>query len=110
MKMIQPNCRMQFTAADIDFILGALASKHNQRECLIQLLADEETRDLILDDELLYRALLEQHGYIAVSSHLYFYVLVRQVLKRAGISDRAVADYVAEVLAEFSRAERLKCV
>lgn len=108
--MIQPNCRMQFTAADIDFILSALDSKTDQRECLVQLLADEETRDLILDDELLHRALLERHGYISVSSHLYFYVLVRQVLKRAGVLDRSVADYVAEILAEFSRTERTRCV
>jgi hypothetical protein len=32
------------------------------------------------------------------------------VLRRSGIQDRAVADYVAEVLAEFSRTERVRCV
>jgi hypothetical protein len=37
-------------------------------------------------------------------------VLVRQVLRRAGLEDRRVADYVAELLTEFSRAERARCV
>jgi hypothetical protein len=31
-------------------------------------------------------------------------------LRRAGITERTVADYVAEVLCEFSRAERSRCV
>jgi hypothetical protein len=76
----------------------------------VKLLADEESRDLILDDEALLHALLERRGCLRVSSRFYFYILVRQVLRRSGIEDRAVADYVAEVLAEFSRAERASCV
>ena len=76
----------------------------------MKLLADEEARDLILDDEALLHALLERLGCLRVSSRFYFYILVRQVLRRSDIQDRAVADYVAEVLAEFSRAERARCV
>ena len=45
-----------------------------------------------------------------VSTHFYFYVLVRHVFKRSGIEDRVVADYVAEVLAEYSRIENTRCV
>ncbi len=110
MKVIQPNCRVQFTAEDIDFIVSILGKKTGDAQCLTQLLADEQTRDLILDDEALFHAFLEQRGCLRVSSHFYFYVLVRHVLRRAGIEDRAVADYVAEVLSEFSRAERVRCV
>lgn len=109
MKVIQPNCRLQFTAQDIDFIFAALEKKPGDAAFLTQLFADAETRDLILDDEKLFHALLEQRGCLTVSSHFYFYVLVRHVLRRAGIDDRAVADYVAEVLTEFSRNERLRC-
>jgi hypothetical protein len=109
MKMIRPNCRAQFSAEDIDFILSVLARKIGTAECLVKLLADEETRDLILDDEALLHALLERRGCLRVSSRLYFYILVRQVLRRSGVQDRAVADYVAEVLAEFSRTERVGC-
>ena len=110
MKVIQANCRVQFTASDVDFILGVLGKRSGDAASLVALLADPETRDLILDDELLFRALLEQGGCLRVSSHLYFYVLVRHVLRRSGLDDRRVADYVAEMLAEYSREERAHCV
>ena len=54
-------------------------------------------------------AVLEQRHCLRLSSHFYFYILVRQVFRRAGITDRAVADYVAELLSEFSRVERNQC-
>ncbi|HWX19479.1 MAG TPA: hypothetical protein VN578_06185 [Candidatus Binatia bacterium] len=110
MKMIQPNCRAQFAAEDIEFILSVLGGKIGTAECLVKLLADEDSRDLILDDEALFHALLERRGCLRVSSRFYFYVLVRQVFRRSDIQDRAVADYVAEVLAEFSLAERSRYV
>jgi hypothetical protein len=110
MKMIQPNCRVQFTAADVDFIVNVLGRRLGNAECLVKLLADEESRDLILDDETLFHALLEQRGCVEVSTRLYFYVLVRHVFKRSDIHERAVADYVAEILAAFSDAKRGECV
>ena len=109
MKVIQPNCRVQFTAEDVDFVVSILGGKTGAAACVVQLLADADTRDLILDDEALFHALLEHRGCLRVSSHFYFYILVRRVLHRAGIEDRVVADYVAEMLAEFSRAENTEC-
>ena len=91
------------------FVLATLGHSRGHGECLVSLLTDEETRDLILDDEKLLHALLEHHGCLRVSTHFYFYVLVRQVFRRSGIEGRAVADYVAEVLAEFSQQEQLRC-
>ena len=108
--MIQPNCRVQFAAEDIDFILSVLGAKIETAECLTKLLADEESRDLILDDEALFHALLERRGCLRVSTRFYFYILVRHVFRSSDIHDRAVADYVAEVLAEFARTERARCV
>jgi hypothetical protein len=110
MNVIQPNCRVQFTSEDIEFIVGALGPRTGSTETLVRLLADEEARDLILDDESLFRALIEQRGCLRVSTRFYFYVLVRHVFKRSGIEDRVVADYVAEVLAEHSRLENTRCV
>ena len=110
MKMIQPNCRVQFAAEDVDFILSVLGRKIGNAECLIKLLSDEESRDLILDDEALFHALLERRGCLRVSSRFYFYILVRNVFRRSGVEERAVADYVAEVLAEFAQSERARCV
>ena len=110
MKVIQPNCRAQFAAEDIDFVLSVLGRKLGTAECLVNLLSDPDSRDLILDDEALLHALLERGGCVRVSTRLYFYILVRHGLRRAGINDRAVADYVAEMLAEFSHAERARCL
>src|SRR5438093_10593908 len=110
MKMIQPNCRIQFAAEDIEFIVSVLGRKLGTAECLVKLLADEETRDLILDDEALFHALLERRGCLRVSSRFYFYILVRNVFRKSDLQDRAVADYVAEVLAQFSCAERARYV
>jgi hypothetical protein len=109
MKLIQPNCRVQFTADDLDFISHTLAHAPGDRTVLVQLLADSETRDFILDDEKLFRALLEMRGCLRISNRLYFYVIVRHVLKEAGIDDRGVADYTAELLAEYSDFEASRC-
>ena len=38
--MIQPNCRTQFAAEDIDFILSVLGHKIETADCLVKLLAD----------------------------------------------------------------------
>ena len=106
--MVQANCRVQFTAEDIEFILEVLRPKVNSRDCLIQLLADEESRDVILDNEALLHAILEHRNCLRISTHFYFYILVRQVFRRSGIEERKVADYVAEVLADFSKAEQMQ--
>ena len=104
MQVIRPNCRAQFSAEDIDFIVETLGK--TRRDCLIDLLKDEESRDLILDDELLFRAVLERPECLRISMHLYFYILVRNVFRGSGLAERELADYVAEVLAEFSQTHR----
>jgi hypothetical protein len=110
MKVIQANCRIQFAAEDMEFILSVLGARLGSAECLVRLLADEDTRDQILDDPALFHALLERGGCLRVSTRFYFYVLVRQVFLRAGLDDRKVADYVAELLSDFARTERSRCV
>jgi hypothetical protein len=110
MRLIQPNCRAQFTAQDVEFILEVLGRRVSAAEALVKLLADESSRDDILDDEALFRAVLERRDCLRISSRLYFYVLVRNVFRRSDIDDREVADYVAEVLAAFSDARRSQCI
>ena len=109
MKLIQPNCRIQFTAEDLDFIANTLGRQNKDHDILLDLLRDEETRDLILDEEALFRSLLEQRGCLRVSNRFYFYIIVRNVLKTAGIEDREVADYMAEMLTHYSQSEQMQC-
>jgi hypothetical protein len=110
MNLIQPNCRVQFTVQDVEFILQTLGGKLGAQACLVKLLADEDSRDLILDDETLFHALLEHRGCLPVSARFYFYILVRHVFQRADLDDRMLADYVSEVLAAFSESDKNDCV
>lgn len=100
--MIQANCRARFTASDFEFIVRTLCRRSNEAVSLSELLSDLEARDTILDNEQLVRAMLEQPGALTISSHLYFYVLTRHVLKKAGFTDRKLCDYIAAVLEAFS--------
>jgi len=109
MKLIQPNCRIQFTAEDVDFVSDTLSKSEGDRTVITNLLSDAETRDLILDDEKLFHALIESRGCLRVSNRFYFFVIVRNVLKKSGIDDREVADYTAEMLAEYSEIDRTRC-
>ena len=107
MKVIRPNCRAQFTPADYAFIANVLPVRGNGGAGLIRLLEDAEDMDRMLDHPRLFRAVLDLPACLRVSLRFYFYVLVRHALLRADIRDRDVADYVAEVLAEFSQLQRL---
>ena len=107
--VVRPNCRVQFTAEDIEFILSVLGPKAGAAESLLQLLGDEATRDLILDDDSLLHAVLEHRNCLRISTHFYFYILVRHSLRRSNLKDRPLADYVASVLSEFSQIDRTRC-
>ena len=103
MKVLQAAARVNLTRADIDFICTTLHVPANEEEALLQLLADEETRDAILDNPLLCKALLNDMGQLMISPAFYFYVLVRHVFLEGEINDREVADYVATLLAYYNR-------
>lgn len=110
MKVIKPNCRVQFEAQDIDFVLSVLGTGLASSECLVQLLADEDSRDQVLDNPELVKALQDRGGCLRVSTRCFFYILVRHGLRQSGIEDRNVADYVAEVLTQFASTERSRYV
>jgi len=109
MTVIKPNCRVQFTAEDIAFIVETLGSRAGTTDCLTQLLAEEQSRDLILDDDALLHAILTHRSCLRISTAFYFYILVRHTFRRSGLADRPMADYVAAVLAEFSQSQRTRC-
>lgn len=106
--MIQANCRARFTADDFAFVVRTLARSQTESVSLVDLLADNETRDSVLDSPRLIDAILSQTGQLRISSHLYFYVLARHVLRDAGLTDRKLCDYIGSLLEEFSRATSLQ--
>ncbi len=106
--MITANCRARFTAADFQFIVRTLARSPNESVSLVDLLGDESARDAVLDQPQIVEAILCHGGQLAISSAFYFYVLARHVLRRAGLTDRKLCDYVASLLETFSRANGLR--
>ena len=103
MKLVLPNCRARLTEADFNFIVSVFQSNPNDKCALVHLLGDAETRDLLLDEKALFKALLETPAYLRISLSLYFYIVVRHMLMDAGIDDRTVADYIASVLVRFAK-------
>ncbi len=106
--MIKANCRDRFTAEDFDFIVKALARSERDSVTLVELLTDAETRDTILDDPRLFQTVLDRGGPLSISPQLYFYILVRHVLKETGLNHREASDYVASLLEHFSHTARLR--
>lgn len=107
MRLILPHCRDHFTGEDISFLMDVFAVPEHKRHLLSDFINDQALRDQMLDDEHLVCAIQDTPRLVNISSCLYFYVLVRHCFMRRGIDDRGVADYVAELLAEFSELSRL---
>lgn len=105
--MIQANCRAQFTTDDFSFVVRVLSRSPRDAVSLVSLLSDEAERDAILDHDLVYESLVDRIGWLQVSSAFYFYVLTRRVLRRVGLEERVLTDYVAAVLLAFSHIGQL---
>lgn len=104
--MIRANCRDRFTAEDFHFIVRTLGKSRGDAVSLTELLSDTETRDAILDHELLVHAILSHNAHLSISPQFYFYILIRHVLKQT--CDRKQCDYIASLLETFSRTARMK--
>ncbi len=67
--MIQANCRARFTAADFDFVVRTLARSQSESVSLVDLLADSETRDSVIDSPRLVEAILCNDSQLRISSN-----------------------------------------
>lgn len=101
MRFPRPGCWYRFTSADWQFIRDSLALTQKDREGLVALLEDPEAVRMILDHPKLFDALLMGKHSALLSPELFFYVVVRHTLKRIGIEELEVADYMAVVCADF---------
>ena len=106
--MIKANCRERFTAADFDFVVRTLSRSERDSVNLVELLTDGEARDSILDSPRLVESLLGDETPLTISPQLYFYILLRHVLKDTGLGDRNVSDYLASLLEAFSQTARMR--
>ena len=65
------------------------------------LMDDPDAVQMILDHPKLFEALLISRHAAMLSSELFFFVVIRHTLKRIGILELEIADYMAVVCADF---------
>lgn len=105
--MIEANGRARFASADFQFLVDTLARKSGDVPSLQKLIGDPSALDQLLDSDAVIEAILNRTGCLNITAHFYFYVIARRVLRNAGIEDHAVADYLGEMLTEFSHTARM---
>ena len=86
---------------DWQFIIECLGMTHKGKESLASLCDDPDSVRMILDHPKLFDAVAVQRRAAMMSPDLFFFVVVRHTLKRIGVEDLALADYMAVVCAEF---------
>lgn len=86
---------------DWQFIIECLGMTHKGKESLASLCDDPDSVRMILDHPKLFDAVAVQRRAAMMSPDLFFFVVVRHTLKRIGVEDMALADYMAVVCAEF---------
>ena len=89
-------------------MVRTLAKSERDAVNLVELLTDGEARDSIMDSPRLMESIAEHGAPLTISPQLYFYVLLRHVLKSTALNDRNVSDYLASLLETFSHSARMR--
>ena len=101
--MILPNVRASFGARELTYLVGVLGDTPAAREKIAARVADEGI-DRLLDEKRTFEAVMNG-GISTVPLDLLCYLLVRRALLEVDLDDRTIADYMAALLAEFSRSD-----
>jgi hypothetical protein len=101
--MIVPNVRASFGRSEAAFVIWMLSRGVEPERDAAEERLREEGFDAILDDPRTHNALLAGRDFSTASPSLVFYLLVRHALLAEGMSDRALADYLAALLLAFGR-------
>ena len=104
--MILANVRGRLRDADLRLVVLALARGRTAAAAQYRARALAEGPDALLDEPGLLEALLALRSLVLPSPALFAYVAVRYALRRAGVEDRELADYLAALLLEFGDHER----
>jgi len=98
MEAFTHDFRHHLPIADLNFVTGLLGGSSEAGEALLKLLTDPETVDDVLDHPKLIETVLESVEHLQLSPRLYFYLITRHSLKRAGLDDPELADYLSGIL------------
>jgi len=101
--MILGNVRASLTRDDAQLALQLIGRSSRTTLEEAEDALRERGVDALLDDPRLLEALLDAPSRLGMRASwpLFCYVVVRQALRRAGESDRAMADYVAAIVLHF---------
>lgn len=103
MHLILPGDHHALTCHDVDYLTDCLEVNGSQQAQFRALLSDPDALDVMLDSDQLYRRLIGGQE-PAVSTQLFFFVLIRRALMEVGLDEREVADYLANLLTAYANA------
>ena len=104
--MIIPNVRASFGRAEAAYLVWLLSRGNEQTRLHWDERLREQGFDAILDDPRTFNALMAGRELSSAPPDLVFYLLVRHAPLEDGIADRALADYLAALIATFGREGR----
>ena len=104
--MILANVRGRLTPADMGLVVRLLSQGDPARESRIRGRLAERGRDALLDEPSLFDLLHHAPGIAAPSAALFIYVGVRHALRRVGLDDTELSDYLSALLLEFGVRDR----
>lgn len=104
--MIVPNIHTAFSRADAAYLVWLLARGDEAARTAEEARLLEGGIDALLDDPRTLNALLAHRELSSAPPGLVFYVLVRHALLEDGVTEHALADYLAALLLAFGRQGR----
>ena len=104
--MIRPDTRSRLDANDLRLLPLLLGDGSAAERRRWESRLDAEGPDALLDEPALLERLLAVRSLLVPSDHLFFYVVVRHALRRSGVENRDVADYLAALLIAFGQRDR----
>lgn len=104
--MILGDTRHQLTRDDAQLATRLLARDSGDELAMLEARLADEGIDAILDDPRLPTVLMRHPRAAQASFRLFAYVMIRDALRRAGESDRALADYVSAIVIHFGIRDR----
>ena len=93
------TCTARFQERDFRFLASVLV-KEGKEDAFRRFIADREELLAMLDEEQVFRALLESPELLHVSPAFYFYIMVRHSLVKSGLDDVEMAEFLGAVLSD----------
>ena len=104
--MIRADLRSRLRAADVELVILLLSRGSAHRRAAVERQLAAEGPDVLLEQPELLERLLAVRTMLVPSEALFFYVVLRHALRRAGVDDRDLADYLGSLMLEFGRRDR----